>query len=62
MEYVTTEHGEAMARRRKCMVIFLKGKVVEGWEGRLLCEVVPPYGNAERAERQGLEGSGLDSA
>eukprot|EP00435_Cladocopium_sp_Y103_P012460 s1027_g3.t1 len=32
MEYVTTEHGEAAARRRKCMVVFCRGGDCEGWE------------------------------
>eukprot|EP00435_Cladocopium_sp_Y103_P036950 s669_g9.t1 len=33
IEYVTTEHGEAMARRRKCLVIFARGGLAEGWAG-----------------------------
>eukprot|EP00435_Cladocopium_sp_Y103_P076192 s59_g80.t1 len=36
-EYVTTEHGEAMARRRRCLVIFCRGGHYEGtcpWQGK----------------------------
>lgn len=41
MEYVTTEHGEAMARRRKCMIVFFKGERVDGWEGYFVKSCYP---------------------
>lgn len=41
MEYVTTEHGEAMARRRKCMIVFFKGKSIDGCEGYFVKSCYP---------------------
>lgn len=36
IEYVTTEHGEAMARRRRGLVWSAKGELPEFWEGLLV--------------------------
>eukprot|EP00435_Cladocopium_sp_Y103_P045096 s974_g12.t2 len=41
-EYITTEHGEAMARRRRCLVIFCRGGHYEGWESVFVKSCHPP--------------------
>ena len=41
IEFVTTEHGEALARRRQCLVFDRKGALPEGWEGSLVRIGVP---------------------